>query len=104
MSNSKLCKNLLCLPARTIKTIRDLRVNKKKLRTRIRKKNRKKGTNIRNIVQVPTVDLDYVDRLYKDDNLRFATVNARSLKSKKHIISETMEELKIDAFIVTETW
>ena len=41
---------------------------------------------------------------YKVDNLRFATVNARSLKSKEHLISEAMEEFKTDALIVTETW
>ena len=77
MSNSKLCRNLLGLPARKIKTIRDLRLNKKKLRTKIRKKTAKKGANITNIVQVPAVDLDDVDRSYKVDNLRFANVIAR---------------------------
>ena len=60
---------------------------------RIRKTG-KGGANIGDIVQVPNIDLDDVDRSYKVDNLRLATVNARS---------EAMEEFKIHALIVTET-
>ena len=36
--------------------------------------------------------------------MRFSTVNARSLKSKENFISEAIEEYKVDAFIITETW
>ena len=40
----------------------------------------------------------------KLDNLRFATVNARSLKSKENLISEAMENYKLDALKITEKW
>ena len=63
-------------------------------------KQHKNETNIRTHRQVLTANLD---GSYKIDNLRFATVNARSLKSKKTLISEAMEEYKLDALITTET-
>ena len=50
------------------------------------------------------VDPHDVDRSYKVDNLGFAPVNARSIKAKEHLISETMKEFKINTLVVTETW
>ena len=38
MSNSKYCKNLRNLPAKTIKSTRDLRLNRRKIRTKIYEK------------------------------------------------------------------
>ena len=55
----------------------------------------------RNLRHVLTVNLH---GSYKIDNLRFATVNARSLKSRENLISEAIEEYKLDALIITETW
>ena len=60
--------------------------------------------SLRNIAQVPTIDLYDVGRSYKVDNLRFATFIARYIKSKEHLISEAMEEVKINALVITETW
>ena len=101
MSNWKYCKNLLDLPAGTIKTIRDIRLNRRKIRTKICEKKEQKWANIRHLRQVPTVNLDGSD---KSDNLRFATVNARSVKSKQNLISEATEECKLDGLLLTETW
>ena len=61
----------------------------------------KKKANIRNLRHILTVNLD---GSYKIDNSRFAIVNARSLKSKENLISEAIEQYKLDALIVTETW
>ena len=58
MSYLKYCKNLLNLSAGTIKTIRDLWLNRWKIRTKICEKTAEKQANIRNLRQVPTVNLD----------------------------------------------
>ena len=101
MSKLKYCKNLLDLPAGTIKTIWDLRLNRRKIRTKICERKAQKEANIRNLRQVLTVNLG---GSYKTDNWIFATLNARSLKSKEHFISESIEEYILDALIITETW
>ena len=36
--------------------------------------------------------------------MRFATVNARSLKSRENLISEAIEEYKLNVLKITETW
>ena len=36
--------------------------------------------------------------------MRFATINARSLKLKKNLVLEAIEEYKLDELIITETW
>ena len=64
-------------------------------------KKAQKLTNIRYLRQVQTVNLN---GSYKIDNLRFTTVNARSIKMKENLISEAIEEYKINELIINETW
>ena len=100
MSNSKYCKNLLDLPAGTIKTIRDLRPNRRKIRTKIHENNSTKMSQHKKSYTSPNCKPGWFIQNWQ---LGICKSNARSLKSKENLISEAIEEYKLDALVITET-
>ena len=97
--------NLSNLPFGSIRRIREFRLNRKPSSTnRINKNhhtNPKRKANIRNLRQVPTVDINNHETAR---TITVSTINARSLKHKENVISEEIHNTNSDITIITETW
>ena len=101
LSKSQLCKNLIGLPPGSIRRIRDLQLNKKRIKIKQKKTSTINHANLRNLRQVDTTN--EIDQ-HEIKKFRFATVNTRSIKSKEDIILEVLKEHQIDLLVTTETW
>ena len=56
---------------------------------------------MRNIHQITTYNKDAREYV---KNIRKATPNARSIKSKEELITDNLKEYKLDALLITEIW
>ena len=101
LSKSQHCKNLMGLPPGSIGRIRDLQLNKKKIKMRQKKAGTINRANFRNLRQVDTTN--EVNQ-HVIEKFRFATVNTRSVKPKEDMILEALNEHQIDLLVTTETW
>ena len=99
LSESQLCKNLTGLALGSIRRIRDLRLNKKRVRIKPVKTRSTNQANLRNLRQVITSN----EVKQHKQKLQFATVNARSIKPREGIILETLNDYQIDLLVTTET-
>ena len=63
--------------------------------------NPKRKADIRNLRQVPTIDINNHEIV---GTIRVSTVNTRSLKHKENLISEEIHNTNLDITIITETW
>ena len=101
LSKSQLCKNLIGLPPGSIRRIRDLQLNKKRIKIKQKKTSTINGANFRNLRQVDTTN--EIEQ-HEIEKFWFATFNTRSIKSKEDIILEALNEHQIDLLVTTETW
>ena len=101
LSKSQLCKNLIGLPPGSIRRIRDLQLNKKRIKIKQKKTSTINHANFRNLKQVDTTN--EIEQ-HEIEKFRFATVNTRSIKSKEDMILEALNEHQIDLLVTTETW
>ena len=90
------------LPFGAIKTIRQLRINKKKGKgTTLSRKTTPMGININNLIHITPVDEHDIE---VHNFLQIATINVRSLKSKDHLVVSEIISGNLDAVLITETW
>ena len=101
LSKSQLCKNLIGLPPGSIRRIRDLQLNKKRIKIKQKKTSTINHVNFRNLRQV---DKTNEVQQHKTEKFQFATVNTRSIKPKEDMILEALNEHQIDLLVTTETW
>ena len=101
LSKSKLCKNLIGLPPGSIRRIRDLQLNKKRIKIKQKKTSTINHANFRNLRQVDTTN---EVKQHEIEKFQFATVNTRSVKPKEDMILEALNEHQIDLLVTTETW
>ena len=102
LSKSQLCKKLIGLPPGSIRRIRDLQLNKKRIKIRQKKTSTINHANLRNLRQVDTTN--GVEQHEIKKKFHFATVNTRSIKPKEGMILEALNEYQIDLLVTTETW
>ena len=100
LSKSQLSKNLTGLPPGSIRKIRDLRLNKKRINLRQHKTRSTNQANLQNLRQVITTN----EVKQHEKKFQFATVNTRSLKPRKDIIFKALNDYQIDLLVTTETW
>ena len=100
-------KLLPCLlPFNTIRTVRSLRLNRKKCKTNVKPKfyqTARRGVNPNNLIRVPT-GKESDDTVQIRHGISVSTINTRLVKNKDHIL---MDELKLnnsDCIVITETW
>ena len=62
--------------------------------------NPKRKADIRNLRQVPTIDINNHETV---QTIRVLTINARSLKHKENLISEEIHNTNSDITIITKT-
>ena len=99
MSNKLKDSTYCILPFGTIKKIRELGVNKCKARKyNSRFLHKPKKVNTKNLIQINTTKKN------NSNNIRIATINARSGKNKQLQIAKTAELQNIDFITLTETW
>ena len=96
LSKSQLWKNLGGLPPGTIRRIRDLQLNKKRIRIKHRKTSAINHANLRNLRQVNTTNEVRQQEIKK---FQFATVNTRSIKPREDIILKALNENQIDLLV-----
>ena len=98
-------RRLPCLlPYNAIRTVRKLKLNKKKNRniTRTRLIEPRRGVNDRNLIHIaPCNDTDQIKLRH---GLSISTINARSVKNKDHLLSDEFTRNNSDCIIITETW
>ena len=99
-SKSQLSKSLTGLPPGSIKKIRDLRLNKKRIKIKHHKTRSTNQANLQNLRQVITTN----EVKQHEKKFQFATVNTRSLKLREDIILEALNDYQIDLLVTTETW
>ena len=99
MSNKLKDSKYCILPFGTINKIRELGLNKCKARKyNSRYLHKPKKVNTKNLIQINTSEKN------NSNNIRIATINARSVKNKQLQIAETVELQNIDFIMLTETW
>ena len=99
MSNKLKDSKYCILPFHTIDKIRELGLNKCKARKyNSRYLHKPKKVNTKNVIQINTTEKN------NSNNIRVATINARSVKNKQLQIAETVELQNIDFIMLTETW
>ena len=101
LSKSQLCNNLTGLPSGLIKGIRELKLNKRRVRIGHWKTKSINHANLRNLKQVNTTNEVKHQQTKK---LWFVTINTRSIKQKEDIICGALNEYKINLLVTTETW
>ena len=100
LSKSQLSKILTGLPPGSIRKIRDLRLNKKRIKIKHHKTRSTSQANLQNLRQVITTN----EVKQHEKKFWFATVNTRSLKPREDIILEALNDYQIDLLVTTETW
>ena len=99
MSNKLKDSKYCILPFNTINKIGELRLNKCKARKyNSRYLHKPKKMNTKNLIQINTTKKN------NSNNIRIATINARSVKNKQLQIVKTVELQNIDFIMLTETW
>ena len=83
-------------------TIRKLRINKRKIRTSHRTIPINHGPNISNLLFVNMTDNH--NQAAASNNMRIATITARLVKNKDHLIVQQLLETDTDIAVITETW
>ena len=85
----------------TIRKVKELHINKRRIRLQKHRKQKLRSLNLSNLKQVEIDDSE----LSKDNkSIKIATVNARSIKGKITEIISTIKLHNFDVTIVTETW
>ena len=95
LSKSQLSKNLTGLPPGSIRKIRDLRLNKKRIIIRQHKTRSTNQANLCNLRQVITTNITTNEVKQHEKKFWFATVNTRSLKPKEDIILKALNDYQI---------
>ena len=98
MNNNKYLQTLL--PG-VINTIRRLRINKRRIRTSHKSTPTDHMSNLSNLQYVKTTDNHNQE---VGSNMRIATLNARSVKKKEHLIVQQLHETNVDLAVITEMW
>ena len=89
------------LTSDTIKTIKQLGINRKRVRIQDMSKAPPRGVNYNNLIVIKTVD----DKgTFIDSNIKLSTLNVRSLKNKSAIVYQELMDNNIDLAVITETW
>ena len=84
-----------------INTIRKLRINKRRIRTSHRSTLTDHMSNVSNLQYVKTIDNHNQG---VGNNMRIATLNARSVKNKDHLIVQQLHETDVDLAMIIEIW
>ena len=100
LSKSQLSKNLTGLPPGSIRKIRDLRLNKKRIKIKHHKTRSTNQANLQNLRQVITTN----EVKQHEKKFWFGTVNTRSLKLREDTILKALNDYQIDLLVTTETW
>ena len=85
-----------------IDTIRKLRINKRRIGTSHRSIPTNCASNMSNLLFVNTTDNHNQEAA--SNGMRIATLNARSVKNKDHLIVQQLHETDTDIAVITETW
>ena len=94
-------KYLQILIPGAINTIRRPRINKRRIRTSYRPLPTDCMSNMINLLYVKTTDNNIEE---VGNNMRIATLNARSVKNKDHLIAQQLHATDVDIPVITETW
>ena len=86
-----------------LRTIKSLRINRKRIRLQKTKIHQLRYANINNLQAVVMQESD-TESEFLSKNLRIATVNARSVRNKITEIQLFILQNSIDILVVTETW
>ena len=95
-------RHLKTLQPGAIDTIRKLRINKRRIGTSHRSIPTNCGSNISNLLFVNTTDNHNQEAASND--MRIATLNARSVRNKDHLIVQQLHETDENIAVITETW
>ena len=95
-------RHLPTLQPGAIDTVRKPRINKRRIGTSHRSIPTNHRSNISNLLFVNTADNHNQEAA--SDNMRIATLNARSVKNKDHLIVQQLHEIDTDIAVITETW
>ena len=95
-------RHLQTLQPGAIDTIRKLRINKRRFGTSHRSIPINCESNISNLLFVNMTDNHNQEAA--SNNMRIATLNARSVKNKDHLIVQQLLETDADVAVITETW
>ena len=85
----------------TIRNVKKLKINKRRIRLSKQQKRAKLGINLGNLSSLPR-DPECPDLSTR--NIKIGTVNVRSLRGKSQLLYETIIKEQMDAMIVTESW
>ena len=91
----------LVLNPGTAGNICKLKINRTRVKTTKRQTKQPRGVNTSNLIHIRTVDFGDKDPM---PNIRIATLNARSVRNKDHIIAQELTNNNIDVALITETW
>ena len=78
-----------------------LMINKRRIKTSHRSMPTDCMSNVSNLQYVKTTDNHNQE---VDNNMRTATLNARSVKNKDHLIAQQLHATDMDLAVITETW
>ena len=84
---------------RAINTIRRLRINKRRIRISYRSPPTDCMSNVNSLLYVKTTDNNNEE---VGNNMRMATLNARSVKNKDQLIAQQLHETDVDIAVITE--
>ena len=90
-----------CLNPGAIAQIRRLKINRGKISTSPRLNLTARGVNQNNLKQIRITESNGLEVV---NNIRLATLNARLVKNNDLIISQELNNHKIDIAVITETW
>ena len=85
----------------TLRTIKSLRINKRRIRFQNFRKKEQRTINFNNLADIPK---DPSSSILNSKCFTFGTINARSIKSTINHILEVLTRESLDFLIVTETW
>ena len=84
----------------TIRSVKMLWINRKRIRLQKYQKKDLRSANIRNLINIQQVQ----EQWHEGKNMHLATVNARSIKNKSDDIVITMLNKATDLVVITESW
>ena len=84
-----------------IAQIRRLKLNRRKISMSLRFDITVRGVNPNNLKQIRIIESNGLEMV---NNIRLTTLNARSVTNKDLIISEELNDHKIETTVITETW
>ena len=86
---------------RTLRIIKDLKINARRLRLQKWRKILARRANLQNLHQIP---VDASNSITSNKKLCFGTVNVRSLKNTINHLMEILSRENLDFIVITETW